>query len=129
MLKRIEGKFCVRQCQRRCYAGPGGELVSSCVVARGFSGEISGTSLCEAAEVRFGEQRRRAVCVGVEELDVEFDGLTGSFFLVYSRDGSPLDFDKPLSILSDSGTRDLRGISGVARFLPEQGFLLDYRLH
>lgn len=114
--------------QRRQNYGRNGELLKSCVVAKGFEGEIRGTSLCHAAMVHVSDGAGEPVCVGVERLELEFDGLRGSFWLVYTGNGEALERHDRLHILPGSGTGDLLGISGAASILPGRRFRLDYRL-
>jgi hypothetical protein len=127
-MKRVQGRFYIKESQRAQHVGPKGELVKSCVVTKDFKGDISGTSLCHAARVQRHGDGRSAVCLGLEQMEVEFDGLKGSFWLVYTGDGRPLDRHERLTILEGSGDGDLVRISGAGRVLPGQRFRLDYRL-
>ncbi|RKT17049.1 uncharacterized protein DUF3224 [Streptomyces sp. 1114.5] len=94
--------------------------------AKIFTGDITGTSRLEC--VMLGSEGGAAVYVGAERLELEFDGLKGSFFLTHRSMAYDGKYDKTLVIVPGSGTGDLVGITGKAEILPGHDFVLEYDL-
>jgi hypothetical protein len=91
-----------------------------------FTGELAGTSALEAVMLGVGENV--SAYVAVERLEVEFDGLKGSFCLLHSATANGDENEMNLTILPGSGTGDLVGLSGTAKILPGHTFSLEYDL-
>lgn len=91
-----------------------------------FQGDVTGTSTLEA--VMLGREGGPMVYVAVEKLDLEFEGLKGSFFLAHQMSANGKDYAKSLTIVPGSGTGDLEGISGTAEITRDHRLILDYDL-
>lgn len=92
--------------------------------AKTFTGELAGTSALEAVMLGVGENV--SAYVAVERLEVEFDGLKGSFCLLHAATANGDDNEMKLTIIPGSGTGDLEGLVGTAKILPGHEFLLEY---
>ena len=94
--------------------------------AKTFTGDLAGTSALEAVMLGVGEDV--SAYVAVERLEVEFDGLKGSFCLLHAATAHGEENEMNLTIIPGSGTGDLAGLSGTATILPGHGFALEYEL-
>lgn len=91
-----------------------------------FTGDITGTSTLEA--VMLGREGGPMVYVAVEQLDVEFGGRRGTFWLAHRMSANGTAYDGSISIVPGSGTGDLEGINGTAEITGDHRLLLEYEL-
>jgi hypothetical protein len=93
-------------------------------IAKSFTGEVEGTSTVEMLTA--SNETSRAY-VAFERLDVALHGRKGTFVLHHTASDAGLD----LRILTGSGSGELKGISGVAEIVNDDGghtFTLTYDL-
>jgi hypothetical protein len=80
------------------------------------------------AQLQRTEAAKTFTGVAVERLDVEFDGLKGSFCLLHSATAHGDENEMNLTIIPGSGTGDLVGLTGTAKILPGHVLELEYQL-
>jgi hypothetical protein len=107
-----------------------GGILTRTRVTKTFQGDIVGTSTAELLMAQ--AQEGSAAYVGFERIVGSVDGRTGSFLLHHSATMTSETQSATWTVVPDSGTGDLRGLSGDAQIaqLPDGGhtFTLEYNL-
>jgi hypothetical protein len=95
-----------------------------------FHGALEGTSKGEMLSA--GDPSSSAGAVAIEKVTGKLDGRSGSFVFLHSafmKRGTPQGWD--ISVVPDSGTGELSGISGKMKIIIEGGkhsYVFDYSL-
>jgi len=95
-----------------------------------FHGALEGTSKGEMLSA--GDPSSSAGAVVIEKITGKLDGRSGSFVLLhcaFMKRGTPQEWN--ISVVPDSGTGELSGISGKMKILVEGGkhsYVFDYTL-
>src|SRR4051794_38883845 len=99
-------------------------------VTKTFTGDLEGTSVAEL--LMAGAPNDSAAYVGFERIEGKLNGRTGSFILHHNAVSARGEQSATWTIMADSGTGELQGISGAAQIViePDGGhiLLLDYDL-
>ncbi|MDO8359511.1 MAG: DUF3224 domain-containing protein [Devosia sp.] len=96
-----------------------------------FHGPLEATSVGQMIAAR-GERPESAGYVAIERVTGTLDGRTGSFILQHSGHSSPAGQSLTVSVVADSGTEHLTGLSGSMQIDIEPGgkhfYEFDYKL-
>jgi hypothetical protein len=99
-------------------------------VTKTFTGDLEGTSVAEL--LMAGGPNDSAAYVGFERIEGRLNGRAGSFILHHNAVSARGEQSATWTIMSDSGTGELQGISGVAQIVIDANgshtLLLDYDL-
>ncbi|MFC1419922.1 DUF3224 domain-containing protein [Streptacidiphilus cavernicola] len=125
MSKRVTSAFSIDKWEGKPADWHGAQLQRT-EAAKTFTGDLAGTSALEAVMLGVGENV--SAYVAVERMEVEFDGLKGSFCLLHAATANGDENEMKLTIIPGSGTGDLVGLTGTAVVLPGHEFALEYDL-
>ena len=125
MSQRVTGAFTIDKWEGEPGDWHGAQLQRT-EAAKTFTGGLTGTSALEAIMLGVGEDV--SAYVAVERLQVEFDGLEGSFCLLHSATAHGDENQMDLTVIPGSGTGDLVGLTGTAKILPGHELELEYQL-
>jgi hypothetical protein len=99
-------------------------------VTKTFTGDLAGTSVAEL--LMAGAPHDSAAYVGFERIEGTLDGRAGSFLLHHNAVSVRGEQSATWTIMADSGTGDLQGISGAAQIVIDADgghtLVLDYDL-
>jgi hypothetical protein len=130
MSQRATASFDITSWDEQPYDERDGIKLSRTRVVKTFRGEIEGESTAELLMALAGEDS--AAYVGVERVTGRVNGRSGSFVYLHTATAGRGTQAGSWTVLADSGTEELAGISGQARIdnLPDGGhvFTLDYEL-
>ena len=130
MANQATAAFTIDSWEDEPFVAQGEVKLSRVRVTKTFSGEIVGTST--AALVMCGAQEGSAAYVGLEQMLVSVRGRAGSFVLQHNATMTKTAQSLSLTIVPDSGTGKLVGISGQGRIeIDAEGghtLILDYEL-
>jgi hypothetical protein len=84
-------------------------------VTKTFTGDLEGTSVAEL--LMAGAPNDSAAYVGFERIEGKLNGRTGSFILHHNAVSVPGEQFASWTIMADSGTGELQGISGAAQIV------------
>jgi Protein of unknown function (DUF3224) len=97
-------------------------------VTKTFTGDLEGPSVAEL--LMAGAPHESAAYVGFERVEGQLNRRAGSFILHHNATSARGEQSASWTIMADSGTGELQGISGAAQIViePDGGhtFLLDY---
>jgi hypothetical protein len=77
-----------------------------------FEGDLEATSVGQMLAAR-GEKPESAGYVAIERLTGSLAGRSGSFMLQHSGHSSPAGQSLAINVIADSGTGELKGLSGT----------------
>ncbi len=102
-----------------------GTKITRTTLAKTFTGDIEGTSEADML-MAYGQEKGSAAYGGFERLSVSVNGRKGTFVLQYAVSSNRGDRSTTISVVPDSGTGELAGISGTAHVeeAPNSGHLL-----
>lgn len=112
-METAEGTFVIDDWVASDLEAPAGHATSTAVVRKTFSGGIAGTSLAHLVLAQTPTEGSMAY-VGLERLDVVLDGRGGTFLLMHSALSVRGEATATWTIVPDSGTGGLTGITGTA---------------
>ena len=99
-------------------------------VTKTFTGDLEGTSVAEL--LMAGAPKDSAAYVGFERIEGKLNGRAGSFILHHNAVSARGEQSASWTIMADSGTGDLQGISGAAQIVIDADgghtLVLDYDL-
>jgi hypothetical protein len=99
-------------------------------VTKTFTGDIDGTSVAEL--LMAGAPNDSAAYVGFERIEGKLNGRAGSFLLHHNATSVRGEQSATWTIMADSGTGELQGISGAAQIVIDADgghtLVLDYDL-
>ena len=99
-------------------------------VTKTFTGDLEGTSVAEL--LMAGAPNDSAAYVGFERIEGKLNGRAGSFILHHNAVSARGEQSASWTIMADSGTGDLQGISGAAQIVIDADgghtLVLDYDL-
>lgn len=111
-MEAAEGTFVIDEWTASDVEAPAGHSTSTAVVRKAFSGAIVGTSLAHLVLAQSSVEGSMAY-VGLERLDVTIDGRPGTFLLMHSALSVRGEATATWTIVPDSGTGELTGITGT----------------
>jgi hypothetical protein len=130
MSRQATGTFNIESWEDTPYDEKAGAKLSRTQVTKTFQGEVQGTSTAEL--LMAGAQEGSAAYVGLERVTGSVHGQNGSFVLMHFATMTRGEGVLVLSVVPDSGTDDLLGLTGEAKIelTPDGGhnFTLDYEL-
>jgi hypothetical protein len=110
---------------------PQGHETTTAVVRKTYSGAVAGTSVANLVLAQTPVEGSAAY-VGLERLDVTVDGRAGTFLLLHDAVSTAGEAHASWRIVPDSGTGELKGITGAAEIVntgdPVHEFSLGYDL-
>lgn len=112
MTTRASGRFDVTLTPQATEAGGGGEAVGRLLIDKRYRGDLEGTGNGQMLGTRTGTEGS-AVYVAIELVTAKLNGRSGTFVLhhrgIMTR-GAP---NLAISVVPDSGTGDLVGLTGT----------------
>ncbi len=130
MTEQATGAFAIDSWEDEPFGERDGVKLSRVRVTKTFTGEIEGSST--AALVMAGALEGSAAYVGLEQVVGSINGRSGSFVLHHSATMTKDRQSLSLTVVPDSGTGDLLGLSGQRRIeIDADGghtLILDYEL-
>ena len=133
MSKHAAGTFEIEVWEETPYDERDGTRLTRTRVTKTFYGDIEGVSTAELL-MAYGSEAGSAAYTGFERIVASLNGRSGSFVLHHtaSSDASNPPPTAAWSVVSDSGTGELRGLSGQASISRGSDgghtFTLDYEL-
>jgi len=119
------GSFEVKLDPQNDEVAPAGRMLINKVYSGGLVGSGIGQMISKRTE------SGSAVYSAIEEFEGSLDGKIGSFTLVHRGFMSPDKQSLEITVLEDTGTEELEGISGKLEIMQDQGkhsYVLDYQL-
>jgi hypothetical protein len=130
MTNQATGAFTIDDWEDEPFGEQDGVKLSRVRVTKTFAGEIAGSST--AALVMAGAQEGSAAYVGLEQVVGSVHDHSGSFVLQHSATMTKDAQSLSLTVVPDSGTGELLGVSGQGRIeIDAEGghtLILDYEL-
>lgn len=130
MTTRVTGTFELIWDEQEPYSTEGGVALSKVIVTKTFVGDLEGTSVTELIKAMTPEPTS-AGYVAIERFTGTVQGRKGSFILQHSAISTRGEGDLNIVVVPDSGTAELKGISGKFNVVVEDGkhnYTLDYSL-
>lgn len=134
-MRSAKGTFVIDDWAGTPVDSPEGHPMSTAIVRKAFSGDIVGASVAHLVLAQTPVEGSAAY-VGLERLDVRIDGRSGTFLLLHDAVSVKGKAVGTWTIVPDSGTGELAGITGTADIQntadntgdPVHGFSLGYDL-
>ena len=130
MSQQATGTFTIESWDDTPYDEQPGAKLSRTHVTKTFQGDVQGTSTAEL--LMAGAQEGSAAYVGLERVKASVHGRSGTFVLAHFATMTRGEGVLVLSVVPDSGTGELLGMTGEANIerTPDGGhnFTLDYQL-
>lgn len=99
---------------------PDGEpMIGRLIMTKQFVGDLAGTSKGQMLGVQSTSVEGSGGYVAVERLICTLNGLKGSFILQHIGTMQPGKYEMNISVIPDSGTEELKGISGKFKIIIE----------
>jgi hypothetical protein len=114
MIQTARGRFDVSLAPQEPEPGVGDPTVMRMAIAKHLHGDLEGESQGEMLAVRSGVDGS-AGYVAMERVTASLNGMSGTFALQHSGTANRGDQALVVSVVPDSGTDGLTGISGVMR--------------
>lgn len=131
MSQQANGTFEIEDWDERPYDEHEGTKLTRTHVTKTFHGDVRGTSTAELL-MAYGAVEGSAAYAGFERIVGSVNGRSGGFVLHHTATASRAAQSATWTVVPDSGTGELRGLSGEARIGadPDGGhtFTLDYEL-
>jgi uncharacterized protein DUF3224 len=116
-MQNASGTFQVDSWKEEPYDEAEGAKLSRASLTKTFEGDLDGTSTAELV-VAIAQEESRAY-VGIERINGRLNGLEGSFVVQHSATGSRGDDQATVTVVPDSGTGELTGLSGTMTICAE----------
>lgn len=114
------GTFSVDSWEQASYEEDGGAQLSRAAVTKTFRGDLIGTSSAQLL-IALAQEGSRAY-VGIERIKGRLEGLDGTFVVQHSATGRRGNEQLTVTVVPDSGTGGLTGLSGTMTiFVAEDG--------
>ena len=127
----IDGTFDVKLTPQPADERQAAAFLGRMAIDKSFHGELEATSVGQMLAAR-GDQPASAGYVAIERVTGTLSGRQGSFVLQHSGHSNPAGQSLEINVVADSGTDDLKGLSGTMRIIIEPGgghfYEFDYEL-
>jgi len=127
----IDGAFDVKLTPQPADEREAAVFLGRMAIDKSFHGELEATSVGQMLAAR-GDQPASAGYVAIERVTGTLAGRQGSFVLQHSGHSNPAGQSLEINVVADSGTDDLKGLSGTMRIIIEPGgghfYEFDYEL-
>jgi hypothetical protein len=127
---RASGRFDIDAWDEQAYDEREGAKLARTHVSKTFHGGIEGTSTAELLMAY--AQEGAAAYVGIERVEGSVNGQHGTFVLAHKAVGSAAGGALEISVVPNSGTGSLRGLSGTLNLTIEgdgaRNYTLEYDL-
>lgn len=108
----------------------GADFLSRLTIDKLFSGDVSGSSIGQMVAAR-GSEPASAGYAAIERVTGTLHGRRGSFILQHSGRSSAAGQSLDITVIADTGTGELTGISGSMQIIIAEGrhsYVFDYEL-
>ena len=127
----IDGAFDVKLTPQPADEREAAAFLGRMAIDKSFHGELEATSVGQMLAAR-GDQPASAGYVAIERVTGTLAGRQGSFVLQHSGHSNPAGQSLEINVVADSGTDELKGLSGTMRIIIEPGgghfYEFDYEL-
>ena len=127
----IDGAFDVKLTSQPADEREAAAFLGRMAIDKSFHGELEATSVGQMLAAR-GDQPASAGYVAIERVTGTLAGRQGSFVLQHSGHSNPAGQSLEINVVADSGTDELKGLSGTMRIIIEPGgghfYEFDYEL-
>ena len=127
----IDGAFDVKLTPQPADEREAAAFLGRMAIDKSFHGELEATSVGQMLAAR-GDQPASAGYVAIERVTGTLAGRQGSFVLQHSGHSNPAGQTLEINVVADSGTDELKGLSGTMRIIIEPGgghfYEFDYEL-
>lgn len=127
----IDGAFDVKLTPQPADEREAAAFLGRMAIDKSFHGELEATSVGQMLAAR-GDQPASAGYVAIERVTGTLAGRQGSFVLQHSGHSNPAGQSLEINVVADSGTDQLKGLSGTMRIIIEPGgghfYEFDYEL-
>jgi hypothetical protein len=114
-----KGTFQIDSWEGETYEESEGAVLSRAFLTKTFVGDFEGSS---SAELLLAEaQQGSRAYVGIERMDGALNGVRGTFVVQHSATGNRGDDRATVTVVPDSGTAGLAGISGSIAISVDEG--------
>ena len=130
MIERASGRFDVKLTPMPADAGAAQTGVARMTLEKQFHGELEGTGQGQMLALRTAVDGS-AGYVAMERVEGKLKNRSGSFVLQHSGTMNRGEASLVVSVVPDSGTAELKGLSGTMKIVVEAGlhtYQLDYTL-
>jgi hypothetical protein len=127
----IDGAFDVKLTPQPADEREAAAFLGRMAIDKSFHGDLEATSVGQMLAAR-GDQPASAGYVAIERVTGTLAGRQGSFVLQHSGHSNPAGQSLEINVVADSGTDQLKGLSGTMRIIIEPGgghfYEFDYEL-
>ena len=127
----IDGAFDVKLTPQPADEREAAAFLGRMAIDKSFHGELEATSVGQMLAAR-GDRPASAGYVAIERVTGTLAGRQGSFVLQHSGHSNPAGQSLEINVVADSGTDELKGLSGTMRIIIEPGgghfYEFDYEL-
>jgi hypothetical protein len=106
------GAFTVKLSPQPADGREAASFLGRLAIDKRFEGDLEATSVGQMLAAR-GEKPESAGYVAIERLTGSLAGRSGSFMLQHSGHSSPAGQSLAINVIADSGTGELKGMSGT----------------
>ena len=125
------GAFDVKMTPQPADTRDGADFLGRLSIDKSFHGELEATSVGQMLAAR-GDQPASAGYVAIERVTGTLGGRQGSFILQHSGHSNPAGQSLEINVVADSGTGELKGLTGSMKIIIEPGgghfYEFDYEL-
>ncbi|RCG29097.1 DUF3224 domain-containing protein [Sphaerisporangium album] len=129
-MPRAEGTFDIESWEPQTYDEREGATLTRVHITKAFHGDLEGTSTTDIVTA-VGRVETSAAYAGFERFTGSVHGRKGTFVLHHNATSEGGDRSLSWTILPDSGTGELQGITGTGNIVNDDGahsYTLDYEL-
>ena len=127
----IDGAFEVNLTPQPADSRDGADFLGRLNIDKSFHGELEATSVGQMLAAR-GDQPASAGYVAIERVTGTLGGRSGTFILQHSGHSNPAGQSLEINVVADSGTGELKGLTGSMRIIIEPAgghfYEFDYEL-
>ncbi len=116
----IDGAFDVKLTPQPADEREAAAFLGRMAIDKSFHGELEATSVGQMLAAR-GGQPASAGYVAIERVTGTLAGRQGSFVLQHSGHSNPAGQSLEINVVADSGTDELKGLSGTMRIIIQPG--------
>lgn len=116
----IDGAFDVKLTPQPADEREAAAFLGRMAIDKSFHGELEATSVGQMLAAR-GDQPASAGYVAIERVTGTLAGRQGSFVLQHSGHSNPAGQSLEINVVADSGTDELKGLSGTMRIIIQPG--------
>ncbi len=116
----IDGAFDVKLTPQPADEREAAAFLGRMAIDKSFHGELEATSVGQMLAAR-GDQPTSAGYVAIERVTGTLAGRQGSFVLQHSGHSNPAGQSLEINVVADSGTDELKGLSGTMRIIIQPG--------